>query len=44
LGAPAVFSLVITDEQFDEGLNVMEAALQAVCIHEVHEAHEGRFA
>jgi 4-aminobutyrate aminotransferase / (S)-3-amino-2-methylpropionate transaminase / 5-aminovalerate transaminase len=30
--------LVIMDEPFDEGLDVLEAALQAVCIHEGHEA------
>jgi len=30
--------LVITDEQLDEGLDVMEAALESACIHEGHEA------
>jgi hypothetical protein len=30
--------LIISDEQFDEALDVMEAALEVICIHEGHEA------
>jgi len=33
--------LVITDEQFDEALDVMEAALESVCVHEAKKLSTG---